>query len=227
MVHAFKRLSVLGIASLALLATVSGCNLLGAAGALVTKLPKPPVAASYQGLQNQSVGVMVWIDRGMSIDWATLQQDLANSIEGKLKLAQTTGESKDLKGTTFPVMANSIIRYQREHPATAVEDIKDVAPNLKVSRLIYVEVVRFSTRSPNAMQLFLGRMECKLQLIEVANGRAKVAFTETIPVQYPDKQHAGPEGLLNKDDRTMYVGTVGEMSTEIAKRFFEHPDDTP
>src|SRR5437763_890065 len=67
----------------------SGCALLGVAAYKLTSAQT--VKPKYTNLANQTVGVMVWADRGIRIDWPTLQLDLANSIDKKLK-EQTTDE---------------------------------------------------------------------------------------------------------------------------------------
>ena len=36
------------------------------------------------GLENQSTGVMICADRGLRIDWPTIQLDLANTVQKKL-----------------------------------------------------------------------------------------------------------------------------------------------
>src|SRR5881394_994935 len=66
-----------------------GCALLGVAA---YKL-KPPdtIKPQYMNLVNQRVGVMVWADRGLRIDWPALQLDLGNGIDQKLH-AQTLDE---------------------------------------------------------------------------------------------------------------------------------------
>jgi hypothetical protein len=65
----------------------AGCQVIGVAA---YKL-KPPetIKPKYMNMAGQSIGVMVWADRGLRIDWPTLQLDLANSIDTKLK-EQTT-----------------------------------------------------------------------------------------------------------------------------------------
>src|SRR5688572_33444626 len=126
---------------------LSGCQILGVAA---YKL-KPPetIQPKYMGLENQSTGVMVWADRGLRIDWPTIQLDLANTVQKKLTDFQKAKkrESKTLGGTSFPVLPASIVRYQRDFPEIEAMPITDVAPRLQVSRLIYVELEDFSTRS--------------------------------------------------------------------------------
>lgn len=199
----------------------AGCNVIGAA---MQKMPKPDIEAAYKGLAGQKVGVMVYADKSLLIDWPPLQLDLANSIDHKLRQAQKE-KTEELEGATFPYQPASFIKYQREHPEIEAMPISDVAPKLGVTRLIYVEVNNFSTRANESTVLFLGHMDVNLKVVAIENGVGKVVYEEpNIRVRYP--RHATREGELDKGDRNMYVGTLNEISTEVAVRFFKHPDDS-
>ncbi len=207
----------------ALVPLVAGCNIVGA---IAGKAPKPDILAAYKGLAGKSVGIMVYIDPSTQMDFPSLQLDIANSLDNKLKEAQKAeAENKqtDLTGTTFPYQPRSIVRYQKERPGIEALPITDVAPKLGVQRLIYVQVNSFTTRAEGTVAMYLGQIDTTLQVIEVEDGKATVAFTEpNIRVKFP--RSAPKEGELNKSDQFMYVGTVGEITTELAVRFFQHPD---
>src|SRR5262245_22744716 len=115
------------LAAILVLALSGGCTLIGVAA---YKL-KPPetVQPKYMGLENQSTGVMVWADRGMRIEWQTIEFDLAKSVQQKLVECQKAGkrESKTLLGTNFPVQPASIVRYQKDHPEIEALSITEVA----------------------------------------------------------------------------------------------------
>jgi hypothetical protein len=204
----------------------AGCNILGVVASAV---PPPPVKAAYTGMKNQTIGVMVWADRGIRTDWDTIQLDTATGIQQRLSeprdaKGKPRALSKDLAGASFPWKSASIVRYQREHPETEAMAITEVAPQLQVTRLIYVEIEQFQTRSDSAVGLFRGTMVGTLRVIEVdpATNKAKVAYTENdIRVQYPKKANA--EGVPDIGDRQTYAGTVTLFTEAIANRFVEHP----
>src|SRR5256885_8652398 len=132
-----------------LLPFLAGCAALGVAAYKLE--PPETIRPKYANLVNQSVGVMVWADRGIRIDWPTLRLDLANAIQQKLK-EQTLDEkgkpkAKTLLGVTYPVQPASIVRYQEDHPEVEAMPITDFAPKLGVGRLIYVELEDFATRA--------------------------------------------------------------------------------
>src|SRR5687768_264468 len=93
-----------------ILLVLSGCNVLGIAA---QALPPPTVKPDYTGFAGQTVGVMVWADRGIRIDWPTVRLDLANAIQARLA---SSVKAKELAGTSYPVSPASIVRYQEDHP---------------------------------------------------------------------------------------------------------------
>ncbi len=217
-VNLLQKMRCLTFLILIIAPLLGGCNLIGA---VAGKMPKPDIAAQYKGLAGQTVGVMVWVDRSTAIDWPMMQLDIANSVDSKLREAQKTVE--ELKAVQFPYEPRSFIKYLREHPGSADMPITELAPKLGVSRLIYVEITNFSSRVGGSESLFLGQMEAGVKVVEVENGVARLGYNETdINVQYPRK--ATKDGVLNANDRTMYIKTIDEMSTEIAVRFFKHAD---
>ncbi|MEA2711119.1 MAG: hypothetical protein QOF78_3720 [Phycisphaerales bacterium] len=204
-----------------LLLMQSGCTLLGVAA---YKL-KPPetVQPKYMGLENKSVGVMVWADRGLRIDWPTIQLDVANTVQKKLNDYQKAKkrEAKTLVGTSFPVLPASIVRYQKDHPEIEAMPITDIAPRLGVNRLIYVELEEFATRSEQALALFRGTANATVKVVEIHNGEAIVPFEQNnVKTAFPPK--APPEGIPNAGDVRIYAGTVDALATEIARLFVQY-----
>src|SRR5438045_3725794 len=166
--------SILYLLSSILLFPLCGCNVVGAAA---NALPPPIITPQYKGLAGQSVGVLVWADRGIHIDWPSLPLDTAGAIQNQLQ-AKQKDKLKELRDTQFPVKPASIIRYMRDHPELENTDITQVAPRFGVSRLIYVEVNDFSTRAAASLELFRGSMGGSMKVIEIQNGQAKVVYEE-------------------------------------------------
>ena len=207
---------------LPLLLLAGGCNYLAAAAALTPVYQN----AKYNGLANQSIGVMVWADRGVSIDWPDIQLDTAGALEGKLQASQKA-KVPELKGTTWPVVPASIVRYQRDHPEIEAYPITDTAPKLGVTRLIYVEVQEFRTRSESAVELYRGSLSANIKILEISDGHAKIGYEEDgVRVVFPKR--SPPEGAMEGQDTAIYAGTLDEFSNAICERLIRHevqPDD--
>ena len=204
--------------SLWFVALASGCAVFGLIG---HAMPDPTVDARYKGLAKQKVAVMVWTDRAMSYDWPTLQLDLSRGIQSRLQeLAQKKDHPKELEDTRL-VAAESVVRYQQDHPESDVEAVTDVAPRLTVDRLIYVEVQRFSTRPEESLELYRGSLTANVKVIEIANGKAKQVFEDpNVRVVWPPK---GPEeGSPGLGDADTYERTLGAFTTEVVNEFVPH-----
>jgi len=108
----------------------------------------------------------------------------------------------------------------------------DVAPRLGATRVLYVELRNFSTRSNVAIDLFRGSALSNLRVVEVTPhlpGSAKVVYTDDdIRATFPTGAGEGAPlgGDVNPD--AIYLGTVQSLALEIAEHFYEHPqkDDT-
>ena len=195
---------------------LTGCAVIGVAAHKLT--PPPTVQPEYTRLQNESIGVMVWPDRGIRIDWPGAQLDLANAVQTRLKQQQEKGKKKTLRGATFPVLPASIIRYQRDHPEIEAMTITDVAPRFGVSRLIYVELEDFATRADASVQLFRGTASASVRVIEIKDHKATVAFEQNhVIAAFPRK--GPPDGVPNAGDYKIYVGTITELANEIVNLF--------
>ena len=200
---------------------IAGCQLLGLFG---SALPPPTVAARYKGLRKQTVGVMVWTDRAMAVEWPALQLNLTQSIQSRLQdLAKSKGAPAELDGTTF-VAAESVVRYQRDHPETEFESITDIAPHMALTRLIYVEVQEFETRPSESLDLYRGRLTGNLKVIETTGARAKVAYEESnLSVIYPAS--SPEEGMPGIGDGPVYENIVRDFTTEVVNRFVPHQEE--
>lgn len=203
----------------AVLAAAAGCAIVGVAA---HALPPPTIQAAYKGLRNQTAAIMVWADAGVRMDFNNIQVDIARSLQKKLTYDKKTLDVDELLGLTWPVDPVRIVRYQHDYPQVNSAPVTSVAPKFGVSRLIYVEIQSVQTRSDVSVDLFRGTIVGALKVIEVENGKAKVAYEENnIRAIFPPK--SPEEGVPNADDYRIYLGVLNEFTTELAKRFIPHP----
>src|SRR4051812_15611880 len=215
-----KRLFVpaaIGLGICLVAVCLSGCL----AGVLGNALPPPTIEAAYKGFAGQSVGVMVLADRAIKIDFPSIQLDLATSIQNKLQVAQASDKKmKELKGTTFPVQPRSVMKYQLDHPEAEAQPITEVAPVLGTSRVLFLEVEDFQTRSDASLDLYRGSCAVTLKVLEINGSQAKVVYEEnTIRSTVPKKP---VEGVPDSSDYKTYRATIDDVSTLIVERFIPH-----
>jgi hypothetical protein len=205
-----------------LLAAASGCDYVGVAASRLSGAAS--VNASYPGLHDQKVAIMVWADEGVTIDHPTVAPDISRGLQEKLKQAANAADPADEVKKIQWMRNDDVLRFQDNHPELQSIPPQDIATQLPVTRLIYVEVVSLSLHPSDAIDLSRGKIEVNLRVEEVAGGKGKTAYQEDdITGEYPPK--APPEGVPGLDDETTYRKTIDALTTELATRFVSHEAD--
>ena len=217
------RSSTLSLAFIALLLLNSGCDQIGPIGGIIARTIPRHIDAAYKGLANQTVIVMVWMDRGMRNDYPDVQKDIGASLQSKLINIAREDKSGLFKGTEFPVLASTVVRNQEDHPEWDAESIINTASRFDGTRLIYLEVKDFATHA-GAQELFRGRLKADLKVLEMKDGKAKIVYTENdLAVDFP--KDSPRDGLPIGTESTITQGTIDLFTTEAAKRFYPHDED--
>ena len=196
---------------------LSGCTI---AGVVASKMPPPIVLPKYTNLAGQSVGLMVWADQAVLIDWPSIRLDLASALQNRLQ----SSRDKELKGAIFPVQPASIIRWQQDHPEHEGSPVEMIAPRLGVSRLIYIELEKFATRSDLAVDLFRGSATATVKVVEIQGDKATTAYNEqNIAAAFPPK--APREGVPNAGDYKIYNGTIDAIANQVSHIFVRYEQE--
>ncbi len=221
--------------SLPLLALLplSGCQYPAAALGIIAQAIPRHVDAAYKGLAGQQVIVMVWADPGVKLDNPLLQEDIAAAVQDKLIKVQHDEAPDALKGTTFPVSTAVVVQTQQDHPEWESLSATDVAAQLKGSRLIYVEVSDYATRSDASQALYRGTLTAHVSVVEMTDApatpdhaSAKMAYDGgTIHVTYPKDTPSNKEGTPIGKDSVFGQKTVDAFADELTKRFYLHDED--
>ena len=101
------------------------------------------------------------------------------------------------------------MRFQKDHPFIENGARDGVRAELGVTRLIYVELEGFSTRSDFSTQMFRGTAIATLKVVEIDldTKQAHVAYEENgITAGFPEKGRE--EGEVAGNDQAFYVGTI-------------------
>jgi hypothetical protein len=89
-----------------------------------------------------------------------------------------------------------------------------------LSRLIYVEVNDFTTRSDTAVQLLRGSISANVKVLEIEQGKSKVVYEiNNLRTYFPPKQK---DGVIDVPEQAIYAGTVKDMGVQIAQLFYGH-----
>jgi hypothetical protein len=172
---------------------------------------------------------MVWMDRAMRADHPDLTLDIAAGLQSKLINIQQTEKPDLLKGTIFPVLAQTVVAYQADHPEIEFEPITTTAAKFDATRVIYLEIKQFSTHS-GAPELFHGTMTADLKVLEVIPPQAgqpataKIAYHEE-DISVVDNKQDPKDGVPIGTEATVTQKTIDVFTTEIANRFYPHDVD--
>jgi hypothetical protein len=199
----------------------AGCDL---AGVTATALQgEQDIAPAYGGLKGQRVAIMVWADEGVAMDHPSIRGDVADGLRAKLQQC-IDAKLADLKNTTFLSVAE-VLRFQDAHPETQADSAEQIALRFPAaSRLLYVEVESFSLHPSDSPDLWRGQAMTDVKVVEVANGRAKLAYqADNVGGVYP--KDAPPEGLPGLSDEVVYRKSIDSLTSELAKLFITHPAD--
>lgn len=200
----------------------AGCSALQAAGASIAGTSV--VMPAYSGFKGQSIAVMAWADESLRFEHNMLIMDLTRGVSQKLQGSQAR-KAQELVGATFPREKgpDAMYAFQMNHPDIAAEPIAEVAPRFGVTRLIYIEVSSFDLHSGAVVDLYRGSLSATVTVVEVANGKGKVAFNATVNATYPEK--SPEEGMPNLTDQQTYIGTVDVFCTNVVKKFVSYPGE--
>ena len=222
--------SRLPAAAALVLLPMAGCDQIGAGMGIIAQAIPKSVDAAYKGLAGQQVIVMVWADRSVRLDNPLLQEEVAAAVQDKLIKIQHDENPDALKGTTFPVATSDVVRYQEDHPELEYQASTDVAAKFNASRLLYIEVTDYATRSDASLELYRGTLAAHVSVVEMTetapdNVVAKVAYDGgAISVAYPPKD-ANKDGLPGGTDSVIGQKTVETFTDELVKRFYKHDED--
>lgn len=225
--HAFlHRARRLAVPAATLCLCLAGCQVLGL---VASKAPARTVPAAYDGLAGKRVAVWVWVDPGISLDYPRLSLDIATRLQKNLEAARDTGsrrQKRELADSTFPIEPASVDKYQKRDPTLNMMPIAQIAPRLDVERLIYVEVMKFTTQGGAAAGLYRGVAEATISVIEIDPNTKKtnVAFAEQ-GVRFLFPPGAREEGSSTLTERVVYQGLALRVADETTLRFVSHPED--
>jgi hypothetical protein len=216
----FGRL-LLTAGGLAAVVGTAGCPILGL---VADKAGPANVKAAYPGLAKQSVAIMVAADKGMQQEHRRIQLDVAERLDASLQAMTKADNVAEVRGTAYPKTSTpaAVFAFQRNYPEYEWEPVTKVAPWLKVTRVIHIEISSFTLHADNVPELFKGEMVGRVQVAEVTGDTAKVVFDDRVSGSFPPSSHSQVGSLSIGPDVT-YRGTINAFVVEVVKRFVTHP----
>lgn len=186
----------------------SGCGIVGLGGAMVESYRRQStrsVDAEYKGLEGKKWAVIVSANRVIQADNPQAVAYLNSKITERLF------EQQNLIGATGYVPSDNILAFQYENPRWIGLPRGELAKQLGVDRLIFVELFEYRLNDPGNQYLWAGVATGTVGVIEVESPLPdEFVFERAIQVAFPDGTSYGPG-----DMSAQIVGTV------LAARFVD------
>jgi hypothetical protein len=190
--------------STAMLLGVGGCQVLGFGGAMAESYKRNSthsIDPEYTGLTGKTFAVLIATDRIIESDYPEVVLRLTQGITERL--------SKGAGGTAMP--PETVLTYQYNNPRWRALTYEELAKELGVQRLIYVDLYEYRLNDPGNQYLWEGVAAGDVLVIE-ADGRMpeEIAFRKPVKVSFPDKTGYGP------GDMTQQL-----VASELTRRFID------
>jgi hypothetical protein len=181
----YAALGALGLVCATLL---SGCLALGALAGAWEKTGSHTVEPKYNGLTGKSFAVIVAADPSIQADFPQLVGQVTATVSERLK---------EKVGASGYIPAEAVLGYRYQHPRWAAMSQVDLAKELGVDRLIFVDIHEFRLTDPGNQYLWAGLASGSVGVWEADSALSESAvFTENISVTFPTKDEGkGPQEI--------------------------------
>lgn len=195
----------IGVALVGTILTLGGCafgQLVGGMAASAERAGSKTVKPKYTGLVGKSFGVIVSADRAVQADFPALVTLVTTEMTRRI------AENADAAGM---LPAGEVLRFQSVKPGWVARPLDQLAKDMDVERLVYVDIQNFALTEPGNPYLYAGVASGTVNVIEADSATPSVfAFTEPVRVAFPDQSGMSEQQLPRE-----------AVFRELARRFIE------
>ncbi|HMN41810.1 MAG TPA: hypothetical protein PKE29_13270 [Phycisphaerales bacterium] len=199
------RHTILTLAACCTLLAAAGCQigqLFGGMAASHHRTGSTDFKAKYTGLTDKTFAVIVASDRSIQSDFPGIVPVITREVSKLL------AEHAGAKGM---LPANEVLQYQSQHPGWVARPFDELAKDLAVDRVVYIDLQEFALTDPGNIYVYNGAAAGVVHVIEAESPVAsEFAFGEPVRVKYPDMSGMGPNQIPRQDVLNM-----------LAKRFID------
>ncbi|MDX2200220.1 MAG: hypothetical protein SF069_14765 [Phycisphaerae bacterium] len=202
--------SILG-ASLALLASASGCKLMAAGAVLFGNEPTRDVPAEWPHLNDKKIAVAVWAEMDTLFEYPYVQLEIGRHIEDAL--------GPQVKGVTF-VPSQQVVQYQQREPNWDRRSPCELGEKLGADRVLFIELTQYTTREPDSPHLFRGRISANVKIFDSTAADTAPPYRTVVETTYP----ADSTGEYGTDDVSIRKLTMETFAREVAQKFYDRKE---
>jgi hypothetical protein len=197
------------------LALAGGCaigQLIGGMAASAEREGSRKVAAKYTGLRNRTFAVFIAADR-------TLQSEFPQVVPAFTR--EITRRLSENAGAAGVLPADDVLQFQFRRPGWTAMSQEDIAKELEVDRLVFIELNDFTLNDPGNRYEWRGVASGTIRVVENNESRFKLAFNEPVRVAYPDSEGQSIDTIAAQT-------VLSELSRRFCERsawaFYDHEE---
>jgi len=211
MTHNCTSLKTIPIA-VGLAAALCGCNLLIPVAMLSN--PKQKFAAEYDKLADSRTLIMVWADPATLFDYPHVRFELATHVGDKIAAELPNAEIVD------PVR----VADYRERSLDASLSPQVVGREFDANTVVYVELLRFQIRNPDAPDILRARLEASVAVYDLRADpdEPKIFHLEPVEVVFPE--HGGILFTTTNSTQVRHTAYV-LFAEQVARKFYEYEEE--
>lgn len=180
-----------------------GCNLIAFAAMSAQKAIPRTVEPMYTGLTGKNFAVVAATNRMIEADFPGVVPKVITDVSTRL-----AGDPVKASGY---VPADRVMAYLYSHPNWVARPMSDLAKELGVERLIFIEITEYRLNEPGNSYIWSGVAAGTVQVYESESPLPDdPAFDRMVQVTFPDGTNTGENDV---------AGNV--VGTELVRRFVE------
>ena len=156
--------------------------------------------SAYAGLKHHSVAVVVYADDATLFMYPQAAKEVSSFLDYDLKRAVPSARILNYR---------DVINYQNQTPNWQALPIKAIGLHFSVDRVIYLELLNYSTHAPGAEHLLQGHIKARVYVYDThlpGDGRV---LTTTVSTRWP---RSAPEPVYHGDTNVVRMNTLTAFS---------------
>ncbi len=171
------------------------------------------VEREYAGLEGKTFAVVVAADRVIQSDFPEVIGKITDDVSERL--AREAGASGYVPG-------RSVLEFQYNNPRWVALTLGQVAAELGVQRLVYIDLVEYRLNDPGNAYLWQGTTQGMVGVIEADSvAPDEFAFQKQLRVKFPDDEGLSPADLPRAAVNTALVRRFIDRASWL---FYDHDE---
>lgn len=209
----FLSLSPAGLSALPLALLLGASLALGGCEWLAMGTEKvigKEVISNYPGLIDKSLVIVVYADPATTFEYPAAREEISAFVTGKFQKTLPSVKLVDYK---------DIIRWQDDTFNWQGLPEKDWGRHFSTQRVLYIELLEYSTREPGSQDLLRGRIRATCKVFETDAPGQTAAWTEQFKVFWPTDM---PELASHSNDLAARRRVLEAFSEQLVNGFYDH-----